>query len=231
MVKLHLALAISGFTFISVGAVTAQTIGYAEAFDHVAVACGADIDKYCKKTNLGGGRVQQCLSENQGVSATCKKTIVDLKVQLQKRAAARVAVMRVCEKDILRLCNGIERGDGNLLECFFKVRRNTSAPCQKAVIDAGYDVSIGGTPSAGQVKLDSNDVVNALQGVETSTAVISAASLRQLAAQGIRDPSRANRVNRAPLSEQLGTLAQFTMAIQFDFNSARIRPDSSGRSG
>jgi OOP family OmpA-OmpF porin len=33
-------------------------------------------------------------------------------------------------------------------------------------------------------------------------------------------------MNREPLSEQLGNLAQFTIAIQFDFDSARIRPDS-----
>jgi outer membrane protein OmpA-like peptidoglycan-associated protein len=42
----------------------------------------------------------------------------------------------------------------------------------------------------------------------------------------MRDPSRADRMNREPLSQQLGNNAQFTIAIQFDFNSARIRPDS-----
>lgn len=50
--------------------------------------------------------------------------------------------------------------------------------------------------------------------------------MRQLAAQAVQDPSRANRVNRAPLTDQLEKLAQFTIAVQFDFNSARIRPDS-----
>lgn len=40
------------------------------------------------------------------------------------------------------------------------------------------------------------------------------------------DPSRANRSNRAPLTDQLDKLAQLTIAIQFDFNSARIRPNS-----
>ena len=204
----------------------AQTVGYAEAVDHFAVACGRDIDKYCKKTNLGGGRVQRCLNKNEAVSATCKATISNLKAELQRRATARSVVMRVCERDRLRLSNGIEPGDGNLLECFYKVRKNASAPCQRAVVDAGYDVSIGAAPATGQVNLNSADMVSALQGVETSATAISAASLRQLVAQGIRDPSRTNRVNRPPLSEQLGTLSQFTMAIQFDFNSARIRPDS-----
>lgn len=144
MTRLQMTLAVSAFMVAASGAAVAQTIGYAEAFDRVAAACGSDIDKYCKKANLGGGRVQQCLNENQAVSATCKATISNLKVQLQSRAAARAAVMRVCERDILRLCSGIQQGDGNLLECFYKVRQNTSASCQKAVGDAGYDVSIGG---------------------------------------------------------------------------------------
>jgi OmpA-OmpF porin, OOP family len=209
------------------GQSNAQTIGYADAFDHFAVACGKDIEKLCKKADLGGGRVQQCLDQNQAsVSLSCKSTISELRIQIQKRAAARTAVMRVCERDILRLCNGIQQGDGNLLECFYKVKQNTSAPCQKAVADAGYDVSIGGTSAAGQVKIDSGDMVSALQGVEASANTLNAASLRQLVAQGMRDPSRADRMNREPLSQQLGNNAQFTIAIQFDFNSARIRPDS-----
>lgn len=33
-------------------------------------------------------------------------------------------------------------------------------------------------------------------------------------------------MNREPLSQELANNAQFTIAIQFDFNSTRIRPDS-----
>jgi len=227
MTRLHLMLAIFASMFAATGTAVAQTVGYAEAFDHFAVGCGKDIDKFCKKTDLGGGRVQQCLDQNQaGVSASCKSTISELRVQIQKRIAARAAVMRVCERDILRLCGGIQPGDGNLIECFYKVRRNTSAQCQKAVIDAGYDVSLGATPASGKTVLSSADLVNSLQDVEAAAANISAASLRRLIEQGIRDPSRANPINRAPLSAQLGALAQITIAVNFDFDSARIRPDS-----
>ena len=227
MTKLHLTLAIFASMFAATGTAVAQTVGYAEAFDHFSVGCGKDIDKFCKKTDLGGGRVQQCLDQNQaGVSASCKSTISELRVQIQKRTAARAAVMRVCERDILRLCGGIQPGDGNLIECFYKVRRNTSAQCQKAVIDAGYDVSLGAVPASGKTVLSSADLVSSLQDVEVAAANISAASLRRLIEQGIRDPSRANPVNRAPLSTQLGALAQIIIAVNFDFDSARIRPDS-----
>ena len=47
------------------------------------------------------------------------------------------------------------------------------------------------------------------------------------AAQGIQDPYRTNRMNREPLSAALGKQAQLTIAIQFDLNSARIRPNRS----
>jgi OOP family OmpA-OmpF porin len=218
---------VASFLLMSAEWTGAQTIGYSEAIDRHAVSCGADIDKFCKKTNLGGGRIQQCLDTNQaGVSARCKVASIELRTLLQNRATARAAVLRVCDGDIRRLCAGIQQGDGNLLECFYKVRRNTSAQCQKAVGDAGYDVSLGAKQASGQIKLDSGDLVESLQGVEASAAGISAASLRQLVAQGVRDPSRTNRVNREPLSTQLGALAQLTIAVQFDFDSARIRPDS-----
>jgi OOP family OmpA-OmpF porin len=205
----------------------AQTVGYADAIGGLAVNCGNDIQKYCKKTNLGGGQVQQCLEQNKaGVSARCKSSISGLSIQLRERAAARAAVMKVCDGDIRRFCTGIQAGDGNLMECFNSSGRNMSSQCQRAVVDAGYTASIGASSATGQVSLGSGDMVSSLQGVEASTSTINAASLRQLVAQGMRDPARANRANRAPLSQQLGSNAQFTIAIQFDLDSARIRPDS-----
>lgn len=205
----------------------AQSIGFADAVDRLAVSCRADIDKFCKKVGLGGGRIQQCLDRNAaGVSPGCKGTVAELRNLLQTRAQARAAVLRVCDTDIRRLCAGIQQGDGNLMECFYKARRNVSPQCRTMVADAGYDVKLAPAAATDQVALDSRDMLDSLQGVEAAASVMTAASLRQLAVQGMRDPARANRMNRAPLSEQLGKLAQFTIAIRFDFDSARIRPDS-----
>jgi outer membrane protein OmpA-like peptidoglycan-associated protein len=126
--------------------------------------------------------MQQCLDQNAGgVSAACMQTIAYLKAVLQKRAAARVAVRRICDLDRRKFCGGIQEGDGNLLECFKKVKQNVSKSCLWAVVDAGYDVSVGAVV-AGQINLD--------------------------------------------IERMQGNLAQTTIAIQFDFNSARIRPES-----
>jgi outer membrane protein OmpA-like peptidoglycan-associated protein len=111
------------------------------------------------------------------------------------------------------------------MECFEHAKQNISAQCRQAVVDAGYEVSLNPGPITNQIHLSSSDIVSSLQGVE-AVPEISATSLRQLAIQSIHDPARANRMNRPPLSQQLGNLAQLTVAIQFDFNSARINPSS-----
>jgi outer membrane protein OmpA-like peptidoglycan-associated protein len=84
---------------------------------------------------------------------------------------------------------------------------------------------LAAVPVAAQISLSKTDLVNSLQGLETA-AKFDVAALRAALARGMTDPSRAERVNREPLAEQLDKLAQFTIAIQFDFNSARIRPES-----
>ena len=207
--------------------VNAQSIGYAEALGQLGASCGKDIGKFCSKTPLGGGRVAECLNRNQAsLSPQCRQSLINVTALLKRRIEARASVQRLCDADRLRLCGGIEPGDGNLMECFYKAKRNVSAACQQAVADAGYEVSLAPGPVADQVHLSSNDIVSSLQGVEAAAGSISAASLRQLAIQSMHDPARANRLNRPPLSEQLNSLAQLTVAIQFDFNSARIRPNS-----
>jgi outer membrane protein OmpA-like peptidoglycan-associated protein len=205
----------------------AQTIGYADAIDRFAVSCGKDIDKFCKKEPLGGGHIKRCLEQNQAhIAPSCTAAMNGLTALLHKRARARAAVDRVCERDKLRLCNGIEPGDGNLLECFAKVKQNVGAACRQMVADAGYDVSIGNVGSPGAINLSAGDIIGSLEGVGAAEHKLNASLLRQMAARSLKDPARANRLNRTPLIEHLNDQAQITIAIQFDFNSARIRPDS-----
>ena len=80
--------------------------------------------------------------------------------------------------------------------------------------------------AAAQVRLNSAAMVDSLQGLEAVPPGFSAALLRKQAYDSLLDPLRANPNNREPLSAQLEKLAQITVAIQFDFNSARIRPQS-----
>lgn len=79
--------------------------------------------------------------------------------------------------------------------------------------------------ASAQTKLDGNDIVQSLQGLESAPR-LNAAILRQRALDNIRNNRNENRVNRAPLSEELNNLPQFTVEISFNFNSAIIRPES-----
>lgn len=220
LIAATLALIFSG------GAASALTLGYAEALDQFASSCRADIAKSCKNEQLGGGRVTACLRRQPGLSARCSGAMNALLAMLEKRAAARASVVRVCDADIRRLCAGVQPGDGNLLECFFKAKTNVSAACRQVVEDAGFEVGLAPSTSSAPIKLSPTQLVNSLQGVEAVAVQVNAAQLRQLAIQSLSDPRRAERMNREPLFEQLNSLAQFTIAVQFDFNSARIRPDS-----
>ena len=197
---------------------SAQTIGFADAVSQFANACKSDIAKYCKRVPLGGGRLGSCLAQNGKVSATCKTTIAALKGMVIKRADARASVMKVCDADIKRLCAGIQPGDGNLMQCFFAARTNASAQCRQTVAEAGYETPLAPDQPTTQIALDQTEIV--------APATVTAAGLRRLALEGMRNPARAERVNRPPLVDRLNNMAQITIAIAFEFNSAQISPDS-----
>src|SRR5262249_36932243 len=75
---------------------SAQSIGYADALGVLGKNCGRDIDKFCKKVNLGGGRMLQCLGQNEAaVSGGCKTSFVQMQTLLTTRAEARAAVLQV----------------------------------------------------------------------------------------------------------------------------------------
>jgi outer membrane protein OmpA-like peptidoglycan-associated protein len=205
----------------------AQSVGYYEAMGYVGAQCAKDIEKSCKGVPLGGGRMQQCLESKQAaVSAQCKSSFAQVIALTNRRAHARATIRSICANDIKRLCAGIQEGDGNMVDCFFKVQKNVSPACRKAVDDAGYNVKLSAGGNTNEIQLGSGDILDSLSGVEAASPTLNARSLRQLAAQAVKDPSRANRTNRPPLSQELASHAQINIAIQFDFDKATIRPDS-----
>jgi len=218
MNRFVLSLFATSISFYSTSGAMAQTISYADAVGQVAVACKADIAKYCAKTTLGGGELLQCLNQTPGVWQGCKQTISSLVTMVQNRAAARAAVMRVCSADIDRLCSGVQPGDGNLMQCFFATRRNASQQCQQTVAAAGYETPIAPDRPTTQISLTPVDI-----GLPASS--LTPAALRQMVMAGMQDPSRAQALNRPPILSELNN-AQITIAIGFDFNSARISLDS-----
>jgi len=143
MAKMRIWCAASVIAAVAVlsGAVTAsaQTISYAQAFDQLAGGCGADINKFCSKVNLGGGRIGACLNQNAAkVSAKCRTTWNEVRASLDRRVGARNVVVQACDADRRRFCPDVVAGDANLIDCLALARRRVSASCNQAITDAGY---------------------------------------------------------------------------------------------
>lgn len=127
------------FLFASSSPALAQTLSFEAAIAILSSSCGKDIDAHCKGVNLGAGRIKACLARNQAkVSAQCQSDFARVEGQLQKRADARIAVLKICDADVRRLCGGVQAGDGQLLECMLIAQKGTSAKCSQAITDAGY---------------------------------------------------------------------------------------------
>jgi OmpA-OmpF porin, OOP family len=80
--------------------------------------------------------------------------------------------------------------------------------------------------AAAQTGLSAVQLAQSLGGIEDAPIAVNAAALRQAALNNIRTHTYNDPRSRPPLSEQLTRLAQITVTVQFDFNSARIRPQS-----
>ena len=76
-----------------------------------------------------------------------------------------------------------------------------------------------------QAKLDTDDIVDSLRGLETQ-AQISAPALYQRALARIKAEPGMSAVGRPSVAEELSKLPQLTVEIQFNLNSDVIRPQS-----
>jgi OOP family OmpA-OmpF porin len=97
---------------------------------------------------------------------------------------------------------------------------------KRLLFPAAIVLAVWLTPAMAQTRLNSAAMVDSLQGLEEVPPGFSASLLRKQARDALADPLRANPNNREPLSQQLEKLSQITVAVQFDFGSARIRPQS-----
>lgn len=76
-----------------------------------------------------------------------------------------------------------------------------------------------------QTALSRNQIINSLQGAQQKVE-ISADDLQRAALENIQKYPGANPPQTIPMYQQLASLRQFNIEITFDFDSARIRPES-----
>jgi len=117
----------------------AQTMSYADAIDRLAVACRADVQKYCRGVELGGGRLKSCLDGHQNVvSARCQQTRSEVYASISRRIAAQRNIGDICSAEINRLC-GMAPVDNNLVTCLLAVSPAAISPaCNQTFTDTGW---------------------------------------------------------------------------------------------
>lgn len=79
-------------------------------------------------------------------------------------------------------------------------------------------------PALAQTSLTTTDLVRSLTGLQ-DTANVDVAALRRMAEERARQPDN-NAIDRPPIAQQLYNLPQITLQIDFNFDSAIIKPSS-----
>lgn len=135
-----------GFRGIFAGAlltvvVMAQAVAQDRPEEYAAALkanCAKQIKSYCKGVVEGQGRLLACLyAREDRLPAKCGLTVDASLERLGMMLAALANVVHVCEADAKRLCNGVEPGNGHLIDCLSKARQSVSAQCN-ATLDMGF---------------------------------------------------------------------------------------------
>ncbi len=92
-------------------------------------SCKADVQKYCASVQPGGGRIAQCLKQNEAqLSASCKERIALVQAQLKE-------IKEACADDLQQFCAGVKPGGGKIAQCLKAHKDKLSAECKAEIKD------------------------------------------------------------------------------------------------
>jgi Cysteine rich repeat len=93
--------------------------------------CKADVQKFCKDVQPGGGKVAKCLAQHDAdLSAPCKEGIAKMRERVKVVTAA-------CQTDMQQLCKGVEPGGGRIAHCLKENDSKLSQGCRSAIQHKG----------------------------------------------------------------------------------------------
>jgi len=125
---------ILAFCFGMVVSVSAQE----SIVETVANGCKTEIETLCKDVTPGGKRILACLYAYQDkLSGKCEFALYDAAVRLERAVAALSYAANECEDDLDKYCQGVQTGEGRLLECIEKNDAKVSSRCKQALKDVG----------------------------------------------------------------------------------------------
>ena len=109
------------------GGLLLTTFPASAATHSVAVRCGNQIIKHCSGKPVGGSSYELL---------ACAR--LSVKTHSQRCAALADNIVRTCEKDALRFCQGLVAGSANIITGCLTPARNSVSPQCNAAIDAVF---------------------------------------------------------------------------------------------
>lgn len=125
--------------FVAVLLIFSATTGSAHAadiVDTISSGCQKELEKFCNDVTPGEGRILACLYAHQDkLSGQCEYALYDVAVQLERAVAALTYVANECSDDIMKVCEGVRVGQGQILSCLEKNEKELSDRCKQAIKD------------------------------------------------------------------------------------------------
>ena len=106
----------------------------ADPVEAVFTGCAAEIENYCSQVTLGEGRLAACFFAHEDkLSGQCQYALYEGAVALEQAINAMVYLATSCESDIVTHCQGVEAGDGRILNCLLSQGENLTEECSTAM--------------------------------------------------------------------------------------------------
>ncbi len=126
---------------VGLGAAMEQTV-FAQ-HEHGTGPCAADVQKYCKDVQPGGGRIAICLKEHQNdLSPACKEKIAVVKEEVKE-------VHEACKGDVQQFCKDVKPGGGRIARCLKEHQNELSAGCKGKITEMKEKRSGGSKAATG----------------------------------------------------------------------------------
>jgi len=113
------------------------SFGTASAQDvlaEVQKGCAPEIKQYCNGVTLGEGRLAACFyAYEDKLSNQCQYALYEAASQLEAAAVVLDYFVDHCGKDVVKLCQGVEAGEGRILACLTSQSTALSASCSTAI--------------------------------------------------------------------------------------------------
>jgi hypothetical protein len=117
---------------------SSQTMSFGDAVEVWALACGKDVDTYCKGVKVGNNAMTDCLAGK--ASPICQSATAAFIDNMDARFTAQAQAQKICRNDVQRLCSGFRKGQARILRCLMRKAnfKAASVPCKKTLQAAGW---------------------------------------------------------------------------------------------